>query len=112
MRHLLQQSCAAAGLAAALSLVASLGAPTQLAAFSTTGDSLALNPVNNPFGAVVYNAHPGTVEDVMVAGTWRKRHGKLVGVDLRRVLEGAKDARDHVFASFPEGRVGGDWMPS
>jgi len=77
-----------------------------------TGDSLALNPVNNPFGAVVYNAHPGTVEDVMVAGTWRKRHGKLVGVDLRRVLEGAKDARDHVFASFPEGRVGGDWMPS
>jgi 5-methylthioadenosine/S-adenosylhomocysteine deaminase len=76
-----------------------------------TGGSLGLNPVNNPFGAVVYNAHPGTVEDVMVAGTWRKRGGRLVDVDLPRVIEQARESRDHVFANLPEGRIGGDWMP-
>lgn len=43
MRHLLQQSCAAAGLAAAVSLMASLAAPTQTAAFTTIGESLGLD---------------------------------------------------------------------
>lgn len=75
------------------------------------GDSLALNPVNNPYGAVVYDAHPGVVEDVMVAGAWRKRSGRLVGVDLRRVIDLAHVSRDHVFAAYGEGRIGGDWIP-
>jgi hypothetical protein len=42
MRHLLQQSCAAAGLAAALSLTASLAGPTQTAAFAIIGEPLSL----------------------------------------------------------------------
>ena len=75
------------------------------------GDSLALSPVNNPAGSVVYGAHPGLVEDVMVAGAWRKRHGQLVDVDRARVLRLADEARDHVFAAFGQGSIGGDWMP-
>jgi cytosine/adenosine deaminase-related metal-dependent hydrolase len=75
------------------------------------GDSLALNPVNNPYGAVVYAAHPGHVRDVMVAGAWRKRDGKLVDVDLARVLGLARESRDHVFGAMPEAKLGGDWMP-
>src|SRR5262245_40771083 len=51
MRKLLQQSCAAAGLAAALSLTAALGAPTRTAAFSTSGESLGLDQR----GFVVFN---------------------------------------------------------
>jgi|RhiMethySRZTD1v2_1073278.scaffolds.fasta_scaffold12045_2 hypothetical protein len=43
MRHLLQQSCAAAGLAAVVSLMASLAAPTQTAAFTVIGESLGLD---------------------------------------------------------------------
>ena len=43
MRMRLQQSCAAAGLVAALSLTAALGAPTRTVAFATTGDSLGLD---------------------------------------------------------------------
>ena len=76
-----------------------------------SGDSFALNPVNNPYGAVVYAAHPGLVPDVMVAGAWRKRDGKLVGVDVGRVIELARQSRDHVFGEMPEARIGGDWMP-
>lgn len=75
------------------------------------GDSFALNPVNNPFGAVVYAAHPGLVRDVMVAGAWRKRDGVLVDVDVQRVLRLAREARDHVFGEMPEAKLGGDWFP-
>ena len=76
------------------------------------GDSLALNPVNNPFGAVVYAAHPGHVRDVMVAGAWRKRDGKLVDVDVQRVLQLARESRDHVFREMPEAALGGEWVPA
>jgi cytosine/adenosine deaminase-related metal-dependent hydrolase len=75
------------------------------------GDSFALNPVNNPFGAVVYAAHPGLVRDVMVAGAWRKRDGALVDVDVQRVLRLARESRDHVFDAMPEAKLGGDWFP-
>jgi cytosine/adenosine deaminase-related metal-dependent hydrolase len=75
------------------------------------GDSFALNPVNNPFGAVVYAAHPGLVRDVMVAGAWRKRDGVLVDVDVQRVLRLARESRDHVFGAMPEAKLGGDWFP-
>jgi cytosine/adenosine deaminase-related metal-dependent hydrolase len=75
------------------------------------GDSLALNPVNNPYGAVVYAAHPGHVADVMVAGVWRKRNGRLVGVDTDRLLRLAHESRDHVFGHMPEAQLGGDWVP-
>lgn len=73
--------------------------------------SLALTPMNNPVGALVYAGHPGLVRDVMVAGSWRKRDGVLVGVDLDRVRALAEASRDHVMSSYPEARVGGDWIP-
>jgi cytosine/adenosine deaminase-related metal-dependent hydrolase len=75
------------------------------------GDSFALNPVNNPYGAVVYAAHPGLVRDVMVGGAWRKRDGKLVDVDVQRVIRLAAESRDHVFGEMPEASLGGDWFP-
>ena len=57
-------------------------------------------------------ARYGAVEDVMVEGEWRKRHGRLVGVHLRKLIEDAQASRDHVFAEFPAGRSGGDWFPT
>jgi cytosine/adenosine deaminase-related metal-dependent hydrolase len=74
--------------------------------------TLGLTPMNNPFGAVVYSGHPGMVEDVLVAGAWRKRHGRLVDTDLRRARELATASRDHVFAACADARIGGDWIPS
>jgi len=43
MRKIVQLSCAAAGLSAALSLAAAVAVPTQLAAFSVIGDALPLD---------------------------------------------------------------------
>ncbi|MER5494064.1 amidohydrolase family protein [Streptomyces sp. NPDC002454] len=80
-------------------------------------DTLAMTPMNNPVGALVYSAHVGLVDTVLVAGKVVKRHGSLVGVDLSRVRELAAATRDHLIrsaASDPaigDARTGGSWVP-
>jgi len=76
-----------------------------------SGDSLALTPVNNPFGSIVYAAHPGLVSDVLVAGEFVKRDGKLVGVDIARIRALAESSRDHVVSSLHGAAIGGHWQP-
>lgn len=73
--------------------------------------SLAITPMNNPFGAIVYAAHPGLVRDVWVAGSRVKRDGALVGVDYDRVKSLALAARDHVMGGMPGAALGGEWHP-
>ena len=73
-------------------------------------------PVNNPYGSIVYSAHPGVVDTVLVGGVAVKREGHLVA-DLERVRRLAYDSRDYLFArgaddpAIPGARVGGDWIP-
>lgn len=73
--------------------------------------SLAITPMNNPFGAVVYAAHPGLVRDVFVAGKRVKKDGQLVGVDYDRIKSMAIAARDHVMGHMPGASLGGGWHP-
>ena len=45
-------------------------------------DELNMQPVHDPVAAVVFQASLANIDSVMVAGKWKKRHGRLVGVDL------------------------------
>jgi 5-methylthioadenosine/S-adenosylhomocysteine deaminase len=77
-------------------------------------DTLGMTPLNNPAGAVVYNAHPGLVDTVLVDGKIVKRAGELVGVDVARVRRLAIESRDDILrrADGRNGaRLGGDWIP-
>ena len=74
--------------------------------------SLAITPMNNPFGAVVYGAHPGLVRDVFVDGKRVKRDGQLVGVDYDRIKAMAVASRDHIIGEMPEASLGGSWHPT
>jgi cytosine/adenosine deaminase-related metal-dependent hydrolase len=80
-------------------------------------ESYGMFPVNSPYGAVVYNAHPGVVETILVAGEVVKRDGELVGVDRERLRRLAFASRDHVFEQASEvsatadAAPGGAWMP-
>ena len=73
--------------------------------------SLSITPMNNPFGAVVYGAHPGLVRDVFVAGRRVKRDGQLVGVDYDKLKAMAVASRDHIVGEMPEAELGGSWHP-
>ncbi|SAK76542.1 amidohydrolase family protein [Caballeronia ptereochthonis] len=61
-------------------------------------DNLEMVPLNDPVGAVVLAGHPGLVDSVWVAGRAVKRHGKLVDVDVPRVLGELSLSRDHVLS--------------
>jgi len=53
-------------------------------------------PVNDPIGAVVFAMDTSNVDSVWVAGTAKKRDGKLIGVDLSRLADLAYQSRDYV----------------
>jgi cytosine/adenosine deaminase-related metal-dependent hydrolase len=61
-------------------------------------DNLEMAPLNNPVGAVVLAGHPGLVDSVWVAGKAVKRHGKLVNVDVARLIGDLERSRDRVLA--------------
>jgi cytosine/adenosine deaminase-related metal-dependent hydrolase len=45
-------------------------------------DALNMQPVHDPVNSVVMQASLANIDSVMVAGQWKKRHGRLLGVDL------------------------------
>lgn len=73
--------------------------------------SLAVTPMNNPLGAVVYNAHPGLVRDIWVQGKRVKQDGTLVGVDYAKLRAMAEASRDYIVGEMPEAKLDGSWHP-
>lgn len=73
-------------------------------------NSLNMFPINHAPGAVVEAAHVGNIDSVFVAGKAMKRHGKLLGVDLKALREKVDTARDGLFdrAGVP---TDGSWLP-
>jgi cytosine/adenosine deaminase-related metal-dependent hydrolase len=78
---------------------------------------LGLTPLNNPIGQVVYSAHPGQVDTVLVAGKVVKSGGRLHGDIAERARKLAVEARDAVFErgratpALADAATGGGWMP-
>lgn len=62
------------------------------------GTDLNLTPISDPVGALVLAAHPGNVDAVLVRGEFRKRGGKMVGVDIDRIRREASASRDWLLA--------------
>jgi cytosine/adenosine deaminase-related metal-dependent hydrolase len=50
-------------------------------------DGLAMRPLHDPVAAVVFQASVADIDSVMVAGHWKKRGGRLLGVDLPPLLD-------------------------
>jgi len=59
-------------------------------------DSAHLWPINNAPGTVVNLMNPGEVETVLIAGKVRKWRGRLLGVDMARVMRMVEEARNAV----------------
>jgi 5-methylthioadenosine/S-adenosylhomocysteine deaminase len=78
-------------------------------------DDLGMTPLNNPVGALVYNAHPGLVDTILVDGRIVKRDGRLVDVDEARVRRLANESIDDIVrraAGRNGAKLGGDWIPA
>jgi 5-methylthioadenosine/S-adenosylhomocysteine deaminase len=71
-------------------------------------DEISVWPLNNAPSAVVNLMNPSHVETVFIAGKAKKWRGKLVGIDVARVLKTVADSRDAVLkrANFSVDMVG------
>jgi cytosine/adenosine deaminase-related metal-dependent hydrolase len=65
-------------------------------------DRLGLAPVNDPVNTVVVQANAADVDSVFVAGEPVKRGGRLLNVDVPRVLERLEASRDHLAAAMSQ----------
>ena len=59
-------------------------------------DRINVMPVNDPIGAVVWGMDTSNVDSVWVAGKAKKRDGKLLDVDLKKLGQQAAASRDYV----------------
>jgi len=50
-------------------------------------DALNLQPIHDPISTVVMQSNPSNIDSVMIAGQWRKRHGRLLTEDLAALIE-------------------------
>ena len=60
-------------------------------------DSISMFPSNNAAGSVVHAADRSDVDSVMVAGRFRKRAGKLVGIDMGALRRSALASLHHLY---------------
>ena len=67
--------------------IGSLAAGKQADLVVIRASDLNMQPVHDPVSAVVMHASLANIDSVMVAGRWKKRDGRLVGVDLAPGLE-------------------------
>ena len=59
-------------------------------------DELNMQPVHDPVSAVVFQATLANIDNVMVAGQWRKRQGKLLGVNLPPLLDALRASGEKI----------------
>jgi cytosine/adenosine deaminase-related metal-dependent hydrolase len=67
-------------------------------------DDLNMQPLHDPVSAVIMQASLANIDSVMVAGTWKKRGGRLVGVDLAPKLEALRASGAHILSALGLGR--------
>lgn len=61
-------------------------------------DAINVAPVNDSVGAIVLGMDTSNVDSVFVGGKAVKRHGKLVGVDIKKLLAKAATAQEALLA--------------
>jgi cytosine/adenosine deaminase-related metal-dependent hydrolase len=69
-------------------------------------DDIGMGPMNNAYGQVVTGASVRHVDTVIIGGKIKKRKGKLVDVNVEKVLKRARASRDRIAAT------GVGWQPS
>ena len=76
--------------------IGSLAAGKQADLVLISANDLNMQPVHDAVNSVVMQASLANIDSVMVAGAWKKRHGKLVDVDLQPRLEALRASGEKI----------------
>jgi cytosine/adenosine deaminase-related metal-dependent hydrolase len=80
--------------------IGTLAAGKQADLVLIRADLLNMQPVHDAVAAVVFQASLATIDSVMVAGRWKKRHGVLPGVDLAPKLAALQASGRRIVAAL------------
>ncbi len=83
-----------------LDRIGTLAAGKQADLVMVRADLLNMQPVHDAVAAVVFQAGLANIDGVMVAGRWRKRDGRLVGVNLPPLIETLKASGRKIVAAL------------
>jgi hypothetical protein len=61
-------------------------------------DDINMFPVNNPVNSIIMAANVGNIDTVMIRGRVLKKNGKLVGVDIKNVMEKLLKSQEKIIA--------------
>jgi cytosine/adenosine deaminase-related metal-dependent hydrolase len=70
-----------------LDRIGTLAAGKQADLVLIRADDLNMQPLHDPVAAVVFQASLANIDSVMVAGRWKKRAGRLLGVNLPPLID-------------------------
>ncbi len=76
--------------------IGSLAAGKQADLVMIRATDLNMQPVHDPVSSVVTQTSLANIDSVMVAGRWKKRHGQLLGVDLKPHLEALRASGEKI----------------
>jgi cytosine/adenosine deaminase-related metal-dependent hydrolase len=67
--------------------IGSLAVGKQADLVMLSSHAINMLPVHDPASAAIMQANPSNLDSVMIAGTWKKRHGKLLHEGLPELME-------------------------
>jgi cytosine/adenosine deaminase-related metal-dependent hydrolase len=76
--------------------IGSLAAGKQADLVMIRATDLNMQPVHDAVNSVVMHTSLANIDSVMVAGQWKKRHGQLVGVNLKPHLEALRASGEKI----------------
>ena len=83
-----------------LDRIGTLAAGKQADLVLIRADELNMQPLHDPIAAVVFQASLANIDSVMVAGRWKKRGGRLLGVNLPPLIDGLKASGRKIVAAL------------
>jgi cytosine/adenosine deaminase-related metal-dependent hydrolase len=79
-----------------LDRIGSLAAGKQADLVLIRADALNMQPVHDLASSVVMQTSLANIDSVMVAGRWKKRHGRLLGIDVAPQLQALRASGERI----------------
>jgi cytosine/adenosine deaminase-related metal-dependent hydrolase len=83
-----------------LDRIGTLAAGKQADLVLIRADDLNMQPLHDPVAAVVFQASLANIDSVMVAGRWKKRGGRLLGVNLPPLIDELQASGQKIVAAL------------
>ncbi|MGH8777959.1 amidohydrolase family protein [Paraburkholderia sp.] len=80
--------------------IGSLSVGKQADLVMLSSRALNMQPIHDPVSAVVMHANPSNVDSVMIAGNWKKRHGRLLHEGLPELMETLNEAGKRIISEM------------